>query len=384
MENNKSRKQIDRPKFLPGLGRPVGLSPETDFRGNTGRWVYRIGHGKRIPMRDANGRWLEWGSPAFCELYRKLHLGGTAPAAPIAKAVGRADESSLGWLIGQFRASKRWPTRKHTATNYNSVLNRIEARHGGEPFRGITSKTIATTRDTIADIGWNEKKMEPSPTMANKFVSVMRVLFAWAASKEAGALVDVNPAVGVSNVEVDTEHHTMWTDDHRKQFTTYWPRGSQQHLAYALLYGSGQRRSDVVLMGPRHLTKDGEVMSLVQVKTATPVSIPMESEWMNLKAEIAAAKVIGAETFIVGQNGQSRSPDDFGRWFGAAAKEAGLDGLTAHGLRRSASAAAVEAGYTGGQMQTQFGYTLQQAEDYIKEFSREKVARGLIRKKKVV
>jgi integrase len=363
------RKQIERPRFLPGLGRPKGLHPETNRLGAT-TWYYREGHGPRTPMKDARGEWLEFGSNAFCDLYKTLRFG--RPCAPV-KALDRKDETSIGWLIGKFRASKEWPVKKKaTEASYNTILRRVEEKHGGEPFRSITARTIAMTRDEIA---------KTAPAMANRFVSVMSVVFKWAASPEV-RLIDANPVAGVTKVATTTVHHEMWTPEDRERFCARWESGSKERLAYALLFGTGQRRSDVVRMGPKSLTKDREVMQLTQVKTEKPVAIPMAHQWMDINAEIAAARVVGAETFVVGPRGNPMSADDFGKWFSAAAVEAGLKGHTAHGLRRSASACAVEAGYTAGQLQGVFGYTLQQAEDYIKEFSRETVARGLIRRPK--
>jgi integrase len=364
------RTQIERPRYLPGLGRPIGLSPETDYRGNTGRWYYREGHGPRTPMRDENG-WLEFGTPKFCELYRRLRFGGGAVPAPV-KAIDRKDEKSIGWLLGEFRAGKEWPVKKATAANYNSILRHIEEKFGAEPFSSISARTIANARDEIA---------KTAPSMANRFVSVISVIGKWAASPEK-RLIDANWAAGVTKVDTTTVHHTMWTEDDRAKFCAHWPQGSRERLAYALLYGTGQRRSDVVLMGPKSLTKDREVMMLTQVKTGSEVGIPMSHEWMDINAEIAAARVVGAETFIVGPRGKPMSSDDFGKWFSQAATDAGLPNHTAHGLRRSASAEAVHAGYTAPQLQGMFGYTLQQAEDYIAEFSREKNARKLIRKPK--
>ena len=361
------RTQIERPRFLPGLGRPKGLHPETNRLGAT-TWYYREGHGARTPMK-ANGEWLEFGSNAFCDLYKTLRFG--RPGA-VVKVIDRKDEASIGWLIGKFRASKEWPVKKATENSYNTILRRVEEKHGAEPFRNITARTIAQTRDEIA---------KTAPAVANRFVSVMSVIGKWAASSEVG-LLDANWAAGVTKVETTTVHHEMWTEDDRAKFCAYWADGSKERLAYALLFGTGQRRSDVVLMGPKSLTKDREVMMLTQVKTGKDVGIPMAHEWMDINAEIAAARVVGAETFIVGPRGNPMSADDFGKWFSNAATEAGLPDHTAHGLRRAASAAAVEAGYTAGQLQGMFGYTLQQAEDYIKEFSRETVARGLIRRPK--
>jgi integrase len=364
-----SRKQIERPRFLPGLGRPKGLHPETNRLGTT-TWYYREGHGQRVPMKDARGEWLEFGSNAFCDLYKTLRFGKPG-VAPVKASLDRKDEASLGWLIGKFRASKEWPVKKATEASYNTVLRRVEEKNGAEPFRTITARTIASTRDEIA---------KTAPAVANRFVSVMSVIGKWAASQEV-RLIDANWAAGVTKVATTTVHHEMWTPDDREQFCAHWQSGSKERLAYALLFGTGQRRSDVVRMGPKSLTKDREVMMLTQVKTDKEVGIPMSHEWMDLNAEIAAARVVGSETFLVGPRGNPMSADDFGKWFSNAAAEAGLKGHTAHGLRRAASARAVEEGYTAGQLQGVFGYTLQQAEDYIKEFSRETVARGLIRRK---
>jgi integrase len=346
-------------------GRHPGLRAEITRHG-TAIWVYRA-PGVYHQMKSPPGSLAFW--QEYADVSRGKRLADAAPVTQVAQVARRDDEKSLGWLIGQFCASKEWRAmRPNTAANYASILRRIEKMNGSEPFLGVTAKSIAELRDEIA---------KASPTMADKFVSVMRVVFGWACRQENGALLPANPAVGVSKVKADGDHHHMWTEDERQRFTDHWQRGSQERLAYDLLYGSGQRRSDVVLMGPKNISRSGKVISLTQVKTNKDIAVPMSHRWFNLGEAIVAARVTGAETFIVGQNGKPRSPDDFGRWFGAAAKAAGLKDCTSHGLRRAASAAAVEAGYTAGQIMGFFGYTLQQAEDYVKEFSRNKVAEAL-------
>jgi site-specific recombinase XerD len=360
-----SRKQIERPHFLPGLGRPRGLHPETNRFGVT-TWYYREGHGARTPMKDARGEWMTFGTPAFCARYKSLiHGGGVAPR-PV---IERKDKNSIGWLIGEFRASLKWTeltAKQATLNSYNSILRHVEEKFGSEAFLDVDASTIQNAHDEIA---------RKTPAKARRFVSVMNVLFAWA--KRHGH-VEINPAVGIEKVKVKSQPHLTWSKDDRAKFCAYWAAGTRERLAYALLFGTGQRRSDVVLMGPKSLSPDRAVMNLTQVKTGARVSIPMSHEWMDINAEIAAAHVVGVETFIVGRSGKPMSSDDFGKWFSNAATKAGLPDHTAHGLRRSAEVEAIYAGRSAGQLKSMFGHTLEEADKYISDLNHEKVARGLI------
>ena len=59
----------------------------------------------------------------------------------------------------------------------------------------------------------------------------------------------------------------MWGEPEIEQFENYWPVGSRERLAFALLLYTGQRRGDVLRIGRQHI-REG-VLTVRQSKTGT-------------------------------------------------------------------------------------------------------------------
>ena len=85
----------------------------------------------------------------------------------------------------------------------------------------------------------------------------------------------------------------------------------------------------------------------------------------------AARKHVGHLVYLATQWGRPHSANGFGNWFKDRCREAGLEGLSAHGLRKLAAQRCGEAGATEHQLMALFGWTNpQQAGVYTKKANR--------------
>ena len=119
-------------------------------------------------------------------------------------------------------------------------------------------------------------------------------------------------------------------------------------LALALAFYTGQRKSDLIVMGPHQVVhRDGvaEIM-LTQKKNRerkpVTLAIPLHPELQS----ILDATTIGSTSFLITEFGRPFSEGGFGNRFRKWCDEAGLKGLSVHGLRKAAAAKLAEAGCT--------------------------------------
>jgi integrase len=363
-------------KHTPGLDgfskAPKFLHLEIDFRGNP-RWKYREGKGPRIPMRDEGGKWLVPGTRAFREKYDACRYGKAAPAAieaVIAPAPGmlpHSNAASLAWLAEQYllkAAFKKAATKKQ----HRTVLDRFVKKNGGLPYKKFTKKDVLDIQQEVAS-GQHEGATGEAPAMANRIVGVLRSLYDWAIAYPQQLLED-NPCDGVKRIEYDDETAHVWTEEEMARFEAYWPLGSRERLAYALMVCTGQASCDVVLMGKQHIKKgkiDGK-----RLKTGNAFSVPLSPELKEAIAAADKAKVTGDLTFIVQANGKAYKEGSFGQWFRAACDEAQTPDCTCHGLRHVASNRVLERCARDKInpipiLMGAFGYTLGVAERYVRK-----------------
>src|SRR5262245_61397214 len=144
------------------------------------------------------------------------------------------------------------------------------------------------------------------PTAANNLRNVLRAMMRHAI--EIGLRAD-DPTRDVRAIRVKSDGFHSWNDDEIAQFERRHPAGTFARLALALLLYTGQRRSDVVRMGPQHI-RDGE-LSVRQQKTDIELAIPVHS---TLAAVIADTPTYHL-TFLTNQLGRPFTAGYFGQWF---------------------------------------------------------------------
>jgi integrase len=164
------------------------------------------------------------------------------------------------------------------------------------------------------------------------------------------------------------------TADNGKQFTHRRPRipvaigyhvvdglimgsrfaGMLAHLAMALLFYTDQRRGDVIRFGRQHVKNNAIhfVQQKNQSRSPKKMIIPIAPELR----EILDASPTGEMTFLVSGRGTPFTAASFGNWFRKRCDEAGLQGLSAHGLRKALQNIGAEAGLSDRELMAIAGH----------------------------
>ena len=328
------------------------LVEDTDRHGNVRLYVRKRGKGK-IRLRG------EPGTRAFLDEYWAAVKDGAPPQVDGAPRITAPEKGSLRWLCSEyFRSAGFKGLTDRTRYVRRGILDGLCKRDGDKPFALMEPRHVRKLRDERSD----------KPEAANAIIKALRQVFAFALEYE---LIQRNPAKDVPYLKSGSEGFHSWTIDEVRAFETRHPVGSKARLALALMLYTGQRRSDVVLLGPQHV-RDGWI-TLTQAKNRSrkPVtlSIPVLPE---LRAVIDATAV-GNLAFLVTEFGKPFGSNGFGNWFRKRCDEAGLPHCTAHGLRKAGAAIAAENGATERQLMAIFGWsTMKEAARYTRA-ARQKV-----------
>ncbi len=186
-----------------------------------------------------------------------------------------------------------------------------------------------------------------------------------------------DPTVGVRRFCSTSTGFATWDEDQIAAFLDHHKEGSRAAIALTLLICTGQRRSDVVLMGHQHVR--GGFLTIVQRKTGQEVSIPLHRDLKSLIDTLPK----DSPTFLVGERGGSLTPESFTNWFRDCVKEVTdadgnrllPDGLSPHGLRKATCRRLAEAGCTAHEIMAISGHkTLSEVTRYTVAASRKHLA----------
>jgi integrase len=348
------------------------LIEDLDRHGKTRIYFRRKGQAK-IVLKETPG------TPAFEAEYQRAFRGVSQPPSPIRAP---AMLQTMRWLCEQYHASAAFQslapsTRKVRRGILEAICERpIEGKLAGDlPFAEMEPRHVAKLR--------NEKAAFPEA--ANNLVKVLRQLFTWACLPEYDYATK-NPARDVARLRnTNPDGIRAWSETDAACYEARHPLGTKARLAFDLLLYTGVRRSDVVKLGPqmeRWFTetlpddRTVEAQKLVFTETkgrgqivkthALPILPP-------LRRSIDATKnQTGHLVYLVTAFGQPHK--GFGNWFKTRCRQAGLEGLSAHGLRKLAALRCAEAGATEHQLMALFGWTNpQQAAVYTKKANRAKL-----------
>jgi integrase len=140
-----------------------------------------------------------------------------------------------------------------------------------------------------------------------------------------------------------------------------------------LLY-TGERRRDVVTMGPQDIHHD--VLTIDQGKTdggeEAHLEIPVNPK---LREIIDATPTVGVKTFLVTHFGKPYTAPGFGNWFRELCDAAGCSDVSAHGLRKATARRLAEIGCTAHQIAAITGHaSLSEVRRYTKAADRKRMA----------
>src|SRR5262249_30840592 len=210
------------------------------------------------------------------------------------------------------------------------------------------------------------------PESANGLRKALRGLMQHAV--EIGLRAD-DPTRDVKAIRVKSTGYHSWTEDEISQLENRHPIGARARWALALLLYSGQRRSDVVLMGRQHV-RNGR-LHIRQIKGGAELAIPVHSDL----AAIIAESTVGQMTFLVTEFGKPFTAAGFGNWFREQCDMANLRHWSAHGLRKAAARRLAEAGCTEHEIAAITGHaSLREVARYTKAADQKRLADAAIEK----
>lgn len=316
-----------------------------------GTWIWYVRVSRQAPRVRIRA---EFGTPEF-DAQVEAAIAGTPTVGPLAKP----HKGSLRWLADRWRESSDWHgTASSTKRQRDNILVHILAANGDKPFALITDEDILAGR---------ERRMK-TPFAANNFLKTMRAMFAWAKSAK---LVKVNPAAEVPMLPRATEGHEPWTDDDVAAYRKKWPMGTRERVAMEVLYSTGLRRGDAVMLGRQHLGTDG-LFHIKMEKTNHVVSVEPS---VDLLSALQLGPV-GDLTYIVGEAGNPLRKESFGTMFREWCNAAGIT-KSAHGLRKLAAIEVAEGGGTELELQAVFGWkTNSQSAVYTRNAKRAGLAKS--------
>ena len=175
--------------------------------------------------------------------------------------------------------------------------------------------------------------MAKTPNMANRCLSLVRQVFAWALEQQ---LVESNPAVGIKRHLEAKRGRLISMDEYG---AIYAKAGPRLQVITDLLIRTGQRVGDVLRIRRADLTEEG--IRFVQQKTGAKLVVPWTAE---LRAVVDRAKTlhgnIRALTLLHNRRGKTPDYRTVKLQWDKACKAAGIADAHLHDLRAVALTAA--------------------------------------------
>ena len=215
---------------------------------------YRDRHGKlRIEYRRGRKVMPLRGIPGTAEFQSSYDAARvvfeTGDVAPKPYAVGTG---SLRWLCVEYFKSAEFEQLSPSTQRARRLVFESMIRERINPQSSLMFADCPVAKFGAQHVRVLRDRKKAYPEAANIRLKALRGLFKWAAENAATG-VTKNPAREVGKLKVREDGYHPWTEAERKQFEDRHPVGTKARLAYALLFHTGQRRSDVVLFGRQHV-----------------------------------------------------------------------------------------------------------------------------------
>jgi integrase len=335
---------VIRLKFVQGF---------RDVRGKRRHYFRRPGY-RRLPLPGLPG------SEEFMAAYSAA-IAGSETAEPL--GASRTRPGTVAALVAAYYGSAEFKHEiaHNTRRTRRAVCERFREQHGEKRFSVLQVEHI---RKLLARI--------ERPHAKRNWLKALRALARFAIA--IGMRTD-DPTREIKLAKTKSDGYRSWSEEDIAAFRSTHAIGTRARLALELLLGTAQRRGDVIRMGRQHIRAG--LLTVRQNKTGATLNIPIGAE---LKAVLDGAPRAHL-TFLTSAAGEPFTADGFGCWFRRACDEAGLAGLSAHGLRKAACRRLAEAGCTEKQIASISGHaSLNEVARYTKAADQTHLARAAMRK----
>ena len=239
------------------MGRGVGRLPKyvhgyLDRHGRPRHYLRMHGR-KKVPLP---------GMP-FSTQFMDAYQAALEAAPPVVIGLKRSVPGTVAEAVARYLGSAAFVTfAVTTQAMRRAILQRFRDEHGDKRIRQMQPEHVAKLVGRLR------------PNAQKNMMKTLRGLMAFGVSE---GLINIDPTATVKPVKVrDTGGFETWEARHIEQYRARHALGTRARLALELLYGTMQRRGDVVRLGRQHI-RDG-VLSIRQNKTGAQVDIPILPE----------------------------------------------------------------------------------------------------------
>jgi integrase len=335
------------------MGRRIGRLPlyvhgYLDRHGKPRHYLRRLG---RIPIALPGMPW----STEFMDAY----AAAMNNALPVTIGIRRTRPGTVEEAVARYLGSGAFAgLAPSTQALRKAILERFRVEHGDKRTDKLQPEHVARILSKLR------------PHAQRHMRKTLRGLMAFGLVE---GLVAVDPTVGVKLARAkDTGGYVMWPVQCIERYRAAHKLGTRARLAIELLYGTIQRRGDVVKLGRQHVQNG--ILSLRQQKTGVDIDIPVLPE---LQAAIDAMPGGRHLTFLVTEYGKPFTPAGFSNWFRDMCEQAGIaKNLSSHGLRKAGATRLAEHGCTDHEIMAWGGWkTLSEVQRYTRAASRKRLAK---------
>lgn len=343
-----------------------GLIEETMRSGNVRLRVRVRGNpNKKITIH------LPFDHPKFNEHYELARLG-IEPPKPEQNADADTIHGSIGWLCDQY---KIFIEKKVTSglLSPKTLKKRIgQFKYLKERYADFD---LAMPRSMAIEIHENRAD---KPSSADDLLEMMSSMYDWAIKKD---YCKENPAKGIERYNVNNGGTVSWSLDDVQQYKNFYPIGTTEYAALALILFTACRIGDPCFLGRKHeiQREDGIWLAWQPGKKGSlPMDIPMADQ---LYQAVRALKVQGPTYLMTAYGKPFASEDAMSTWFITRCKRAGLKKRSAHGLRKAAGAILAEMGCSTYEIKALHGHSNSTtSEIYTRGANRAKLAKQAVTK----
>ena len=305
-------------------------------------------------------------SPEFMDAYRQM-LNWVRP-------LGKSGEGSFGWLCDQYMDSAEFKG-KSDATK--TARRRVILGMMREPLVKGFPETFAMEEAAKIDqrhVSVLRDRKAENPNAANERLKILSQVFKLAIAR--GWRKD-NPVRDVPRLSTPKGGHETATDSDIEKYEAFHTSGAAKR-AMVLLKAFGMRVSDLRILGPQHVRNGLLIFDTVKTGARCELEITAEAA-----KEIAGCRDL---VFMLTESGKPFASDKalsqrVAKWF----RQAGVEGVTAHGVRKWCATRAADNGATEYEMMAYFGWKdPKEARPYVQTASRRRLAASLSAKMRSV
>lgn len=308
--------------------------------------------------------------PDFTEQYLAARAGKQPQKAN--PRISNAIPQSIEWLVLKYQDAMDKMVEADlmsaaTEKQRKSMLNRFSAEYGEYALQ-MPSEKLVEFRDT----------MSGTPGAADNMVKTIRAMYVWAIER---GICSINPATGIGKINRGKGGAKPWTIEDLKNYKAVHPPGTAAHLCLTLFMFTACRISDAIRLGRGNEEMIDGIRALrwqPTKKGSAEVVIPMMPPLYNATR---AAKVQGTAYLLTDHGRPFKSPEGLRNRFRKWCDDAGLEGLSSHGIRKATGHLLAHEGCTQYQIMTIHGHTqAKTSEVYTQGVERWRLAADAMRK----